>query len=408
MHIAVVFQHFSSPDQAASARHHALLGHWARRHRITLLTSPHGHASGSGRPPALPAGVDGLTIAAPYGNYMGPGRRALAFGRFATGAFATGLRLDRPDVILGVSTPLTAAAAAAAIGTLRGVPWVFDVKDLWPDFPVQMGAVPRTLRRPLYALERRLYRHAAHVVTLSPGMSEHVRRTAALTEDRVTTLYNGTDAALVDASAHADPVGLRRAHGLTGKRVVLYGGTFGRANNVPLLISVAERLGARGDAALVCVGHGHGDAALREAAGRLGGALVVPGAVARRDVFAWIRAADLALVSFVDIPVLGTTSPAKLFDALACGTPVVVMNDGWMRALVETENVGAYVPASAFDAPERIAALLDAPEALAHEGRRAEALYRRDAFGMFDRERHAEVYEAVFERVVAEPRARRA
>ncbi len=402
MHVAVFFQQYTSPAEAAGARHYALMAEWATRHTVTLVTASHSPVSGTARVPVVPDGVRCVTVEAPYRNGLGRAGRAAAFVRYAGRALVSGVRLPRPDVLLGVSTPLTAAATAAAVGALRGVPWVFDVKDLWPDFPVQMGAIPPgPLRSGLYELEKRLYRHAAHVVTLSPDMTARVREHGGLGEDRVTTLFNGTDAALVEASRDADTAPLLRAHGLQGKRVVLYAGTFGRANNVPLLIEVAEALARRGDAALVCVGGGHGRAALDAAAARLGGALCVPGAVARRDVFAWFRAADLALVSFVGIPVLGTTSPAKFFDALACGTPVVVMNDGWMRDLVERESVGAFVPADAPGAAARIAHLLDDPAALGGAGARAEALYRRNHAGMFDREAQARRYEDLFLRATS-------
>lgn len=403
MHLAVLFQHYTNPDCAATARHYALLERWTRQHRVSLVASnAWAERRRTRRFPWVPEGVELHGVDVPYRNGMGAGVRALAFGRFAAGALARAARLDAVDVFLGVSTPLTTPTVAALVARARGVPWVLQIEDLWPDFPIQMGAVPgRPARAALYGLERALYRDAAHVLTLSPGMTAHV---AATTDPaRVTTLYNGTDLPFVDASASADLAELRRAHGLGEGPVVLYAGTFGRANHVPLLIAVAERLAAREDGAtLVCVGDGFLRPDLEAAAARLPSLrLVAP--CPRPDVFPLFRVAALSLVSFIDLPVLGANSPAKLFDSLACGTPVVVTNDGWMRSLVDARGCGFYVPAADPDAPARIAALLDAPDRLADAGRRARSLVS-DEPEMFDRRLQADVYEAIFERVVAERR----
>ena len=402
MHVAVVFQHYNTPDGDATARHYTLLAHLARRHRVTLVASRAWAARRlTDRFPWVPDGVAFRAVDVPYANRMTTRERLGAFARFAVGAARAARRIDRPDLFVGVSTPLTAPAAAALAARHHRVPWVLEVKDLWPAFPMAMGAVPRPAVPVLRAFERALYRSAAHVVAYSPDMAAHVARTAPA--HRVTTTYNGTDAAFVEASRTADLGALRTAHGLGGGPVVLYAGTFGRANNVPLLVRVAERLGAVPGARLVCVGDGYGRAALEAAARRLPALRVVP-PQPRPAVFPWFRLADLSVISFNDLDVLGTNSPAKLFDSLACGTPVAVVNDGWMRRLVDDHGCGLFAPAAD---PEGVTdaiahALADRPR-LAAMAERAAALAaaRPD---LFDRIRHAADYEALFERVVAEHR----
>lgn len=401
MHVAVFFQLFNSPDEGARARHYALMQAWAKRHRVTLITTTPTLTRRAERFPRVPEGVRLVELPLHYRNHMGTPERMPTYARYAAWALWKGLSaLERPDVVLGVSNPLSVPAVAALVAHLRGVPFVFDVKDLWPDFPVQMGAVPlAAARRALYRLERTLYRRAAHVVTVSPDMTAHVVAAGTL-PDKVTTLFNGTDPAFVEASRTADLDALRRAHDLEGRRVVLYAGAFGRANNAPLLVRVAEALAARDDGAvLVCLGEGYDEPMLRAAAARLP-TLRVPGPVARPDVFAWFRLAELSIVSFRPLPVLGTTSPAKFYDSVACGTPPVVVCDGWLRRFVAREGCGFFADASDPQAcAAAIAALLDDPARLREVGARAEAVYRADVNGMFDRTRHADVYEDIFLRV---------
>ena len=402
MHLAVVFQHYNNPDCDATARHFTLLAHWVRRYRVTLIASrAWADRRLSERFPWVPEGVALRSIDVPYTNQMGPRERVGAFARFAVQAFREARGMERPDLFVGVSTPLTAPAAAALAARHHRVPWVMEVKDLWPDFPVAMGSVPGVAAPLLYRLERALYRSAAHVVAYSPDMAAHVARTVPA--ERVTTTYNGTDPSLVEESRTADLEALRAAHGLGDGPVVLYAGTFGRANNVPLLLRLARRLGSVPGARLVCIGDGYGRAALEAETHRLP-ALRIVAPQPRHAAFPWFRLADLSVVSFNDLAVLGTNSPAKLFDSLACGTPAVVVNDGWMRRLVDDHGCGFYAPAAD---PEGVAdavvrALADRPRLDAMAGRATALAEGRP--DLFDRTRHAADYETLFERVVAEHR----
>lgn len=280
----------------------------------------------------------------PYQNQMGVVRRGVAFGRYAAYALREGLRIDKPDVIWGISTPLTAAWAAAQVARLRQVPWVFEVQDLWPSFPVAMGAVPsKWAQRQLFALEKNLYHSASHILPLSPDMTDYVRK-LGVPETKLTTVLNGTD---LDLAAHATDAAiatLRDEQGLHG-RVVLYAGTFGRANNIPMLVAAAVQLAAhRPDVTWVFMGHGFHQALLEEAAAQHAFIRVVA-PQPRHAVFTWFRLADVSVVSFLGMPVLNANSPAKLYDSLAVGTPIIVTNTGWTNELVRKYGCGWYSPA---------------------------------------------------------------
>ena len=404
MHIAVFSQYHTNPDCPATSRHYALLTHLVKTHRVTLLTTPAWKSQRLTRQfPWVPAGVEIREARVPYNNSMGPIRRALAFVQYAAWAVREGLRIAKPDVIWGISTPLTAAWAAAQVARLRRVPWVFEVQDLWPAFPIAMGAVPTALaRQELYRLEKRLYQSARHVLPLSPDMTRYVTE-LGIAPSKVTTLLNGTDLELAARATPETVAHLRQAHGLVGKRVVLYAGTFGRANGILALVAAAEALVANDSAVVwLFLGHGFFEPMIAAAATRWPGRIRLVGGQARHEVFGWFALAAVSVVSFLGLPVLDTNSPAKLYDSLAVGTPVIVTNQGWTKALVEKHGCGWYVPAE--DAPAlaaKLLALLAQPEALAAAG----ANGRQLAIAEFDRQKLARQLQQILEAAARKERS---
>ena len=400
MHVAVFNQYHASPDCPATSRHYTLLAELARHHRVTLLTTPAWRSQQLTHEwPWVPPGVEVYEARVPYENRMGPARRALAFAQYAAWAVRAGRRIERPDVVWGISTPLTAAWAAARVARHWQVPWVFEVQDLWPSFPVAMGAVPTALaRQQLFALEKRLYESAAHIVPLSPDMSRYVAG-LGIAESNITTLLNGTD---LDLAARATPEAvttLRHAQDLAGRRVVLYAGTFGRANDMPTVVAAAEALVAADPTVTwLFLGHGYYQPLVAAAAARWPGSIQLVGGQPRHAVFSWFALADVAVVSFLDLPVLDTNSPAKLYDALAVGTPVVVTNRGWTKTLVEQQRCGWYSPAG--DAPAlaaRLQAVLADEEGRQAAGARGQVLARAE----FDRVALAGRMREILERAAA-------
>ncbi|MBO2011999.1 glycosyltransferase family 4 protein [Hymenobacter negativus] len=396
MHIAVFSQYHTNPDCPATSRHYTLLAHIAKTHRVTLLTTPAWKSQRLTQEfPWAPAGVEVREAEVPYENKMGPARRALAFAQYAAWAVREGLRIEKPDVIWGISTPLTAAWAAAQVARWRRVPWVFEVQDLWPAFPIAMGAVPTALaQRQLYQLEKRLYKSAQHILPLSPDMTRYVTDLGIPTA-KVTTVLNGTDLELAARATPASVEALRLQQGLHGKRVILYAGTFGRANDIPTLVAAAEAMAATDtEVVWLFLGHGFFEPLIKKAAARWPGRIRLVGGQARHEVFAWFALASVSVVSFLGLPVLSTNSPAKLYDSLAVGTPVVVTNSGWSKQLVEQKNCGWYSPAG--DAPALatlLTQLLAQPAVLAAAGACGQQL----AVQEFDRQYLAAVVQRVLE-----------
>jgi glycosyltransferase involved in cell wall biosynthesis len=396
MHIAIFNQHHHNPDCPATCRHYTFLEYLAKRHQVSLVTSSAWKQLRiTNNYSWVPEGVDLYEQEVPYSNKMGVRRRLVSYGGFAAYSLSKGLTMPKPDVIWGVSTPLSTPWMAARVAKMRNVPWVFEVQDLWPSFPIEMGAVKKEwLKRRLYRLEKNLYQSANHIITLSPDMEDYVAA-QGIAEDKISTILNGTDLEMADAATNVNVVALREKHQLKGKKVVLYAGTFGRANDIPTIMQAAELMANRQDVVFVLAGGGYYNDELRKLTLRLPNLMLLP-PQPRPDVFSLFKLADLSLITFNDLPVLASNSPAKLYDSLACGTPVLVTNPGWTKSFVEQHGCGWYSPAGEPSLlAQKIQELLAVPENLHQAGMRGQAI----AHELFDRQKLAAQVESILLKV---------
>lgn len=311
---------------------------------------------------------------------MSTRERLRSYASFSLQALWHSVRHTTPDLVYGISTPLSTAWTAALVARWNDVPWIFELHDLWPAFPIQMGAIPfRWLEHILYRVERVLYQSAEHVITMSPDMSAHVENTG-LPSDRISTLLPGSELSYLKSPSAPSPTQLRHQFELPHTSTVLYAGTFGRANAIPSLIETAHRC-IDANFSFLFVGRGFYEPQLRRLANTHPSVHLIP-PQPQHHMGAWYELADVSLVPFLDLPVLASNSPAKFFDSLTMGTPVIVTNPGWTRTFVETHQCGWYVPPSSPDTlAQKLRSLMDAPNRLRQAGRRARAV----AQDQFDR-----------------------
>jgi len=348
----------------------------ARGHRVRMVTAGEGHSTVDG--------IDVVGVPGAYSDYMSATAssdrdRMLAFGRFAAAATAAALRGPRPDVIYATSPPLSIAVPALAAAARWRAPLVFEVRDLWPEAPIQMGALanPR-LQRQARALERQAYQRARRVIALSPGIRDGV-------------IATGVPAGKVVLVPNASDLDLFRPAPPPERFLVSYFGTMGEANDLSAVIEAARLLP---DVPFVLMGDGKRRAELQRSAPAN---VEFPGPAAGKEEVAALAARSSACLTFFkDVPVLATNSPNKLFDTFAAGRPAIVNMDGWMREVVEYHDAGIYVPAGdAAGLAEKLAWLRAHPEAVERMGRNGRALAERD----FDRDLLAGRALAVLEEV---------
>jgi glycosyltransferase involved in cell wall biosynthesis len=379
MRILYLHQFFITRAGAGGTRSYEFARRFVSRgHAVRMLTAAPGSRDVDG--------IEVVGVAGGYSDYVSAtatpyARRMLAFGRFAIGATAAAVRGARPDVIYATSPPLTMAVPALAAAARWRAPLVFEVRDLWPEAPIQMGALRNpVLRGAARALERFVLRRATRVIALSPGIELGVVAAGARPE-RVELVPNAAD---LDLFRPAPPPERFR---------VSYFGTMGEANDLGAVIEAARLLEG---VDFVLMGDGKHRAALERSAPPN---VLFTGVAAGKDEVAELAASSSAcLTVFKDVPVLASGSPNKLFDTFAAGRPAIVNMDGWMRRLVEDNAAGLYVRAGdARDLAEKLAWLRDHPEEAERMGRNARALAERE----FDRERLAARALAVLEEAAA-------
>jgi len=383
MRIVYLHQYFNTRSSASGTRSYEM----ARRlvadgHEVSMITTDRDQDAPSGWVVDDVEGIRVHRIGIPYANRMGIRERVRSFARFAWAASRRAGSIPA-DLVFATSTPLTIALPAVRAARKQDVPMVFEVRDLWPELPVSIGA----LRNPALiagarALERFAYRNAARVIALSPGMRDGVVR-AGYPAERVTVVPNGCDIDLFGAS-EAEAADLRSAHPWLGSRpLVLYAGTLGRINGVDYLVRVAEQVRDTDDEIrFVIIGSGAEENRVRELArtrGLLDRSLFMLPRVPKTELAGWLGAADVSCSLFVDLPAMWSNSANKFFDALAAGTPPLINYGGWQVDVLERAGAGFRVPAAdPRRAAEELVRHLRDRERLAGMGARARGLAEQE------------------------------
>jgi glycosyltransferase involved in cell wall biosynthesis len=397
MHILVFNQHHHNPDCPATCRHYTFLQELAKKHRVTLISSDGWRKTRiTNVYNWAPEKVRIYECKSPYENAMGVFQRFRSFSKYSIYALFKGLTIPKPDVIWAVSTPLSTPWVASKVARLRNIPWVFEVQDLWPQFPIEMGAVKNSqLQRLLFNLEANLCESAAHIITLSPDMTAYMC-SLDVAKNKVSTVLNGTDFELIDAISAAGLENIKAAYGLLGKKIILYAGTYGRANAIPSLMQTIRYMASDPNIVFILAGNGYYEPQLQHLALEVPNLKLLP-AQPRFKIFELFKLADLSLVTFNNLPVLSSNSPSKLYDSLACGTPVIVTNPGWTKSFIEKHQAGWYSPAEQpLKLANTIKQALKNPKELKSFGKNGAAVARTQ----FDRQLMINKLEDIFQNAV--------
>jgi glycosyltransferase involved in cell wall biosynthesis len=259
-------------------------------------------------------------------------------GFMLLGAYA-GLRVKGVDAIYATSTPLTVGVPALILHWAKRIPLIFEVRDQWPEIPIEMGIIKnRVLAKTLLWLERIIYRNSAAIVALSPGMSEGVRFVAG-NGKAISVITNGCDTEIFRPDI--DGTAFRKKHEWTDKLVLLHFGAMGKVNGLGFIIDVAERVKHRADIHFVLIGDGAGKKELVEKVAGLGIRNVeLLDSLPRMDLVNVVAACDVSMVIIANYPILEHNSANKLFDSLSAGKPVLLNYRGWQGEILEANDAG--------------------------------------------------------------------
>jgi glycosyltransferase involved in cell wall biosynthesis len=378
--ILYVSQYFPPEMGAPSARVHELAREWVRLgHDVTVLTGFAHHPTGvkargdRGRLTRRES-VDGIDVVRTY-VYAAPNkgtvRRMLSYASFFASAVTIGIgRVGRPEIVVATSPQLLCACAGYVLARLRRRPFVFEVRDLWPESIIAVEAMKdNVLILLLKRAARHLYRHATRIVTVGHGYRRQIHERYGIDTERMEVLPNGIDTSLFVPGPQDNEV--RREFGWGDRQVLLYVGTHGMAHALHIVLEAAAELRDDPDKLFVFVGEG----ARKDELKRRAAELRLPNVQfidqqPKQRIPLFYSACDIGLVTLRKTPLFQDVLPSKIFEYLGMERPVILSVDGEARRLVEAAGAGVFVP------PEDVPRLVETIRRLTTDPRRLQAMGR--------------------------------
>lgn len=408
MRILYLHQYFATGESSAGTRSYEFARRLVRDgHEVIVVTSP------AALPQALRdeaettgsvalEGIQLRVVPVGYSNQMANEERIKSFLVFAGKAAKLAVR-ERPDLVFATSTPLTIAIPALITQVTKQIPMVFEVRDLWPDVPIAMGALQNPLMRAAArALERTAYRRSIRVIALSEGMKAGITRTGYPAE-QVRVITNVSNTALFDVPESAGDH-FRKEFECTepGRQLVVYAGAFGRVNGVGYLVKLAASLKERApEIRFALVGTGVELPDVERQARELGVLdrnLFLRPPVPKTEVPALLAAATLTTSTVIPVRELWQHSANKFFDSFAAGKPIAINHEGWQADLLRETGAGPVLSHDDLElAARQLLEFLRDPVRLQHSREAAKAL----ATTRYD----LEALYAEFQQVLIEARA---
>ncbi len=402
MKIFYFHQHFSTPKGSVGSRSYEMARALVTAgHEVTMVC---GRYAGSntglagdftkGIREGMSNGMRIIEIDLPYSNNDSFLKRTTVFLKFAMRSISIALRRDY-DLVFATTTPLTAGIPGIMARWLRRKPFVFEVRDLWPELPKAMGVITNPLILSMMSvLEFISYRSAHHCIGLAPGIVDGIAK-RGVPRENITLIPNGCDISLFQSATAQRPPEVKDTD-----LMAIYGGTHGYANGLHNALNAADVLKKRGrdNIKIVLIGSGIKKSALIEdAKTRNLQNVIFLDPMPKYKLAEYIAGADIGLQMLANVPAFYYgTSPNKFFDYIATAKPVLINYPGWVADIIQNHACGWAVPA---DDPIAFANALEAAydkkALLPDMGQKALAV----AENQFNRETLSRSFTSVLERI---------
>jgi glycosyltransferase involved in cell wall biosynthesis len=366
MRVILLHQYYKTPEEGGGIRSWYLCRALKEAgHEVQVVTAWNKEESET-------VSVDGYPVhylSVHYSNDLGFFRRIWSFTAFFVAAYKKVNSLSRPDVIYAISTPLSIGALAKWIRWRKSIPYFFEVGDLWPDVPAQMGYLRNPLLiRIIKSLELSTYKSAKAIVAMSPAMVDYFNDLGH--GNKTICITNFSDLSLSEPPSQASKT--------TERFIVAYTGTLGKANHLSYLIDLAEEAQKRSlkNFQYIIMGEGAEESLLKKmiADRTLSNVSLLPHS-SKEAAIALLKSASMAYLSFGPYDKLWTGSPNKYFDALATSKPILCNFGGWIAEEIGAKKCGiTYNPIDPGSFFETNWASLQKPGALKKMGENARTL----------------------------------
>ena len=345
MKILYLHQYFNTPDMPGGTRSYEMARRFVQQgHEVHMITS--WRKASAANNSWFSSSIEGIQIhwlPVMYSNKMSFSNRIKAFLRFAIKSAKKAVSI-KADVIFATSTPLTIALPAVYTAKIQKIPMVFEVRDLWPELPIAMGALKNPLTRFLARrLELFAYRNAQAINALSPGMKDGVVK-SGFPSSNISVIPNSSDIEMFNVSSDLGKDFRRARTWLGNSPMLLYTGTFGLINNVGYLVNLAIELNMiDSDIKILAIGGGIEFQKVKhyaENSGVLNKNFFMEGYLKKKEVPAALSAATISTALFLDKPEMRPNSANKFFDSMAASKPIMINYGGWMHELVQSHDCG--------------------------------------------------------------------
>jgi glycosyltransferase involved in cell wall biosynthesis len=345
MHILYIHQYFTTPKGTSGTRSYEFARRWVKAgHKVTVITG-HYDIGGLELEKGLLQkqtieGINVVVVGTKYSNKQSYIRRIISFLSFCFFSIYAGLRVKDVDVIYATSTPLTVGIPAIVLKWLKRVPFVFEVRDQWPESVIEVGILHnKLLIKILLWLEKIIYKNASAIVAVSEGMAESIQN---IVKDKkpVYVIPNGADLELF--TPEVDGREIRKEKGWGDKLVFLHAGAMGKITGLEFIIDVADKLRGYQDILFVLIGEGFRKGTLQDKVKELGlkNVEILP-SVAKQQLPPIMAAADVIMVVIGNFPIIERhASLNKFYDGLSAGKPVLLNYSGWQREILEENEAG--------------------------------------------------------------------
>ncbi|MDN5204407.1 glycosyltransferase family 4 protein [Fulvivirgaceae bacterium BMA10] len=338
MKVLYIHQYFKTPEEGGAIRSYYLATGLAENgYDVEMITS-HGYKE------SITKSIDGIKIhylPVAYQNKFGFIRRIYAFIKFLWLAFKKAKEIKDVDIVYATSTPLTIGLLALWIKKKFKIPFYFEVRDLWPEAPIQMGVVRNgLLKRLLVKLEKTIYQEADKIIALSPGIRDGIKKISP--QKSVYVIPNMSDCDFFNIEAKEKR--LEKKFKVEKRFVITYFGAIGKVNHLDYFLDFVEAAKKKHlKLSFIIAGQGSEVKRLKKNARlRHLNALQFLPFQNKEGIREVLNITDAVYISFANKPILQTNSPNKFFDALAAGKLIITNTNGWVREISESHRCGFY------------------------------------------------------------------
>jgi glycosyltransferase involved in cell wall biosynthesis len=350
MRILLINQSFVSPDEPGHTRHFEMAQFLrARGHEVVIVASDLNYQTGQRTVKRKgiysEQRIEGVRVLRTY-IYPSLHRsyfwRIISFFSFMFSSVWTALSVQDVDLVMGTTPPIFQAASAWAVAFLKRRPFLLEVRDLWPEFAVDMKVLTNPIIIGLARwLETFLYARATHILVNSPAYKTYIVQ-KGISEKKVTFIPYGTDVDMFNPNVDGSII--RKELGLEDKFTIVYAGALGAANDIYTLLRAADRLRNEPRIRFVLFGDGKERSRIeRESRRMLLDNVIFAGVHPKKEMPLVLASSDVCLAILQNIKMFRTTYPNKVFDYMAAGRATVLVIDGVIREVIETSKGGVFV-----------------------------------------------------------------